>query len=407
MTYKQTLAYLYGLQARGMKFGLRNIRALAKFCGNPHTQFHSLHVAGTNGKGSTCAFMASIFTESGYKTGLYTSPHLVRFTERIRINGVEIPEKRLVEYVRRLRPMIEKRHATFFEATTCIAFQYFANERVDIAIIETGLGGRLDSTNIIAPLVSVITNVALDHQKYLGKTIAKIAEEKAGIIKSGVPCVTSSDDEEVLDLLHSVAQTKGAEVFEARRYEIKEVKLGLAGEHQERNAVLAGIAVGLVMSNYSLFAHLSNATARRGLMRVRRNTGIRGRFERVGKRFILDVAHNPDGIETLIESLSPATCRNLTVVFGVMKDKDYAAMIEPLAKIATRFIAVAPRMERALPSKEVALLARGSGEHVVNGGTVARGVRLARLSKSRGKILVTGSNYVVGEALAVLERKRR
>lgn len=407
MTYKQTLAYLYGLQSRGMKFGLRNIRALAQSVGNPHTTFPSIHVAGTNGKGSTSAFIASIFTESGYKTGLYTSPHLVRFTERIRINGIEIQEDRLVEYVKRLRPMIERLHATFFEATTCIAFQYFADECVDIAVIETGLGGRLDSTNIVHPLVSVITNVALDHQEYLGKTIAKIAREKAGIIKHGVPCITASEDEEALAILHRIAAKKGSQLIEARRYAMKNVKLGLAGEHQKRNAVLASIAVGSVMSRYSFFPNLSNATARRGLMRVRQNTGIRGRLERVGKRFILDVAHNPDAIRRLMESLSRATRRNVTVVFGVMKDKEYASMIEPLARIAKRFITVAPTTKRALASKEVALLARRSCERTFDCGTVARGLKRARAVARGGTILVTGSNYVVGEALAELEKKKR
>jgi dihydrofolate synthase/folylpolyglutamate synthase len=403
MTYPQTLRYLYGLQSRGMKFGLRNIRALAKAVGNPHLKFPSIHVAGTNGKGSTCAFIASIFSQSGYRTGLYTSPHLVRFTERIRINGIEMPDDRLVEYVSQLRPMIEKHHATFFEATTCVAFQYFADERVDVAIIETGLGGRLDSTNIIHPLVSGITNVALEHQMYLGNSITTIAREKGGIIKRGVPCVTSSDDDEVLRVLRSIAQRKGSKLIEARRFAFNRANLGLAGRHQKRNAALASAVVELVRSSTSRFPRLSKVTIRRGLMHVQQNTGIRGRLERVGRRFILDVAHNPDGIKTLIESLSPATRRNLTVVFGVMKDKEYRTMIELLARMAKRFIAVAPKMERALPSLEVARIAEAWCASVVNGGSVTHGMRRARLSTSSGNILVTGSNYVVGEALNVLE----
>ncbi len=408
MTYQQTLKYLYGLQSRGMKFGLRNIRALTKSVSNPHKKFPSIHVAGTNGKGSTCAFIASIFTEAGYKTALYTSPHLVRFTERIRINGMEMPEKRLVEYANRLRPMIEKLNATFFEATTCIAFEYFADEKVDIAIVEAGLGGRLDSTNIVTPLVSVITNVALDHQEYLGNTLTRIAREKGGIIKRGVPCVTASDDDDILAILHRIAESRGTKLFEARRYEMHGVKLGLAGEHQERNAILASLAIGLVKSNYRMFPRFSDAIVKRGLLRVRENTGIRGRCERIGKRFILDVAHNPDGVATLLASLPPSVRRNLTIVFGVMKDKEYAEMIRLAVQIGKRFIAVAPKMHRALPSKEITRFARTWSDSVVNGGSVERGIKLAQsLDGGGGKILVVGSNYVVGEAIASLERTRR
>src|SRR5512135_1725144 len=188
-SYSASLRYLYGLQGRGMKFGLRNIRNLLTFAGDPEAKFPSIHVAGTNGKGSTAAFLASAFMEAGYSTGLYTSPHLVRFTERITINGRQISEGRLAKYVGALRSAIEKTGATFFEATTCVAFQYFADEEVDIAIIEVGLGGRLDATNTLAPLACVITSIGFDHMEYLGPTIPSIAAEKGGIVKSRTPVV--------------------------------------------------------------------------------------------------------------------------------------------------------------------------------------------------------------------------
>ena len=191
-----------------MKFGLRNIRALLKSVGNPQNWYPTIHVAGTNGKGSTTCFLASIFKEGGYKTGLYTSPHLVSFTERIRINGKEISERRLIGYVDRLRPAIEANEATFFEATTAIAFLYFADERVDIAVIETGLGGRLDSTNVLQPILSIITSIGLDHMEYLGPTLKQIAAEKAGIIKPATPLLVGRIVPEAEAVIRGIARRK-------------------------------------------------------------------------------------------------------------------------------------------------------------------------------------------------------
>ncbi|MEK7251520.1 MAG: folylpolyglutamate synthase/dihydrofolate synthase family protein, partial [Bacteroidota bacterium] len=399
--------------------------------GNPEREFPSIHVAGTNGKGSTATFLASVFVEGGYKTALYTSPHLVNFTERIRINGQVIAEARLVEYAQRLRPMIEEVQATFFEATTCIAFQYFADDGVAIAIIEAGLGGRLDSTNVLRPLVSVITNVSFDHMEYLGDTLTKIAGEKGGIIRRGVPCVTASMKKEVVETLRRITKRKATRLIQAnkraelrtvdskddryvvnlraKRISITGAKLGLSGVHQAINAATAVAAVDVLMSkrvNVKLFPRLNNKAVRRGLENVVENTGFHGRLEPFGKKILLDVAHNREGIETLAASLSPRARRNLIVVFGVMKDKDYRAMCEIVAGMAKHVVAVQAKNDRALKSSEIAKRINLIGENATNGRSVCRGVEIAmKLAGKKRKVLITGSHYVVGEALEFLQSR--
>jgi dihydrofolate synthase/folylpolyglutamate synthase len=423
--YSRTIAYLYGLQRRGMKFGLSNIRALLTSVGNPQNAFPSIHVAGTNGKGSTCSFLASIFMEAGYRTGLYTSPHLVRFTERIRINGREIPEKRLVRYADSTRSVVESRRATFFEATTCIAFQYFADEGVDIAVIETGLGGRLDSTNVIIPLASIITNIALDHTRQLGSTLSAIAREKGGIIKRGVPVVIGSLDGAAERRIRSIARRERAPViraidtvrmvpapagcvsFLAGQLRTGPVKLGLGGEHQILNAGLAVTCLsGLLRRKTfrSRFRHIRVRSIRDGLEKVRRNTRLGGRLAVAGRarRVILDVAHNPAGMRATISSLLQSRQRNLTAVFGVMRDKEMPAMLDEIGKLARVVFAVRPATPRAKSAESISRTARRLGISSVVAGSVAAGLRKAL--RRKGTILVTGSHYVVGEALEYLKK---
>jgi dihydrofolate synthase/folylpolyglutamate synthase len=423
-SYDATLRYLYALQYRGMKFGLRNIRALLQAAGNPHTRFPSVHIAGTNGKGSTSSFIASIAMEAGFRTGLYTSPHLVDFTERIRINGIPIPTDRLVEYTREIRSTIERVHATFFEATTCIAFTYFADEMADFAVIETGLGGRLDATNVLLPLCSVITNIDLEHTEYLGTTLTAIAREKGGIIKPRTPVVTGTGDPQVLRIFRRIAQRRhaslrkasavmgmtevrgrGASVsFRGSGVVLSRVKPGLRGEHQRRNARLAVAAVALLRQRIPFLAKRFTARAiRRGLERVMQNTGLRGRLDRSIPGVMLDVAHNPAGIRTLVKAIRAGSWRPSLVVFGVMKDKDHRPMLEELGRLGCPLVSVAPAIARALPAAKIVREARNLGIMARLGGTVAHGVSLARRLGAR--VLVTGSHYVVGEALSALEKK--
>ena len=427
-SYRDTLRFLYALEYRGMKFGLRNIRALVRGAGRPERAFPSIHVAGTNGKGSTSAFIASAFTEAGYRTGLYTSPHLVRFTERIRIDGKEMGEDRLVAYVRRLRPLIEETGATFFEATTCVAFLYFADEQVDIAVIETGLGGRLDATNVLHPLVSVITNVSLEHTEILGNTVRAIAREKGGIIKPSVPAVTGSDDSGVLAVLRrrgarcGVRVRRSSDVVSVVRHAGgREVSLssprlatgrftpGLSGGHQVQNAALALCALDTLLGARTggrLFGALKGPVIRSGFERVAANTGLRGRLEKLrkGKKTImLDVAHNPAGMRTLAGELKKQKVKNLVAVFGVMKDKDYSSMLKELSSSARTIIAVAPVQKRALPAGELYQAGKRAGISMLKGGSVASGIRKAVRMKKPKAVLVTGSHYVVGEALMAIQ----
>jgi dihydrofolate synthase / folylpolyglutamate synthase len=429
-TYRQTLAYLYGLQTRGMKFGLTNTRRLLSSLGNPHTRFESIHVAGTNGKGSTSSFLASIFMEGGLKTGLYTSPHLVHFTERIKINGEEIPQDRLVSYTKELRQMIDEVKATFFEATTALAFRYFADERVDIAIIETGLGGRLDATNLLIPRLSIITNVSYDHMEYLGSTIESIAREKAGIIKKGRPCIVGRLDEPARKVISRIAKRRSTHVVGAQKRVIlqqsqrtglsrfigKNVSfslrsLGLGGKHQWENARLAVAAIDVYLSSKKRGRFrqvLSSATIRRGLEKVCENTALRGRLETSGRfdRCILDVAHNPSAIEELVTSLGVMRGHRMVVVFGVMKKKAYGEMLFRLSAIARLLILVKPKTPRAC---DLRLLARKAGElniPVRLEQSVARGLKVARqLARRNERVLVTGSHFVVGEAIVALDEQ--
>ena len=426
-SYRDTLQYLYGLEYRGMKFGLRNIRMLISGAGHPERTFPSIHIAGTNGKGSTSAFLASAFTEAGYRTGLYTSPHLVRFTERIRIDGKEIGGDRLAGYVRRLRPLIEKSGATFFEATTCVAFHYFADENVDIAVIETGLGGRLDATNVLRPLVSVITNVSLEHTEILGTTVRAIAREKGGIIKPSVPVVTGAEDPGVVAVLRRRAASCGVRLrrsanlvsmtshsrtgmvsFRSPHLSTGKLRPGLEGTYQHRNAALALAVLDTLLGQPAAaakFRRLTSPVIRRAFERVVPNTGLRGRMQRhadAGRRILLDVAHNPAGMRTLAGELRERGEKNLVAVFGVMKDKDYSEMLSELSTVADRIIAVAPAQKRARPAAELCRVGKGLGLRMQKGGSVAAGIRIAARTGKNGVILITGSHYVVGEALRAL-----
>jgi dihydrofolate synthase/folylpolyglutamate synthase len=410
-----------------MKFGLRNIRTLVREAGHPECAFPSIHVAGTNGKGSTSAFLASAFIEAGYRTGLYTSPHLVRFTERIRINGKEIDGHRLAEYVRRLRPLIEKTRATFFEATTCVAFLYFADEEVDVAVIETGLGGRLDATNVLRPLVSVITNVSLEHTELLGKTVRAIAREKGGIIKPSIPVVTGSTDPAVLAVLRRRASSCGVRLRESsktvsilRHAGGKTISLasprlapgrltpGLAGEHQIGNAALALLTLDTLprtSQGRNLYDALTSPVIRRAFERTTKNTGLRGRLENLryrGRTILLDVAHNPAGMATLVREMHKRSDEAVVAVFGVMRDKDFSAMLTELATVADPVIAVAPAQNRSLSAGELFRAGKDLGLGMVNGGSVASGLKKALVVRKKGVILITGSHYVVGEALRAL-----
>jgi dihydrofolate synthase/folylpolyglutamate synthase len=429
MTYTETLRYLYALQKFGMKLGLRNIMSLLKSVGNPQDKFPSIHIAGTNGKGSTAAMIASILQAAGYRVGLYTSPHLISFTERIEINGQEIDERRVAKYVRLLTPTIDKMKATFFEATTAAAFLYFADEGVDVGVIETGLGGRLDATNVLHPLLTIITNIGLDHTEYLGTTAHRIAWEKAGIIKSGVPCLIGPMTNRAREVVEQVAISRKAPLLlatELAPYHLgreslqgitvtlethnalyNRLRIRLSGSFQAENARLAILAVDCLRGLGSKFSTIATDHIRYGLRDVQKNVGLRGRLETVSQRprIVIDVAHNADAAARLVEALENLALRNFIVVFGVMKDKNHSAMLQSFSRITTQLIAVAPRIDRALESASIAAAARGLGMRSLNAGSVKNGVaRAIDEARPSDAILITGSHYVVGEALQALRK---
>jgi dihydrofolate synthase/folylpolyglutamate synthase len=435
MTYTETLGYLYALQKFGMKLGLRNIKSLLRSVGNPQDKFPSVHIAGTNGKGSTAAMTASILQAAGYKVGLYTSPHLISFTERIKIKGQEVDGRRVASYVRLLKPSIDELKATFFEATTAIAFLYFADEDVDIAVIETGLGGRLDATNVLHPLLSVITNISLEHSEHLGNSLGSIAREKAGIMKPGAPCLVGPLEPTAERSIRLAAKRKGVTLISAgaasdyrvlqedlsglrvrlmtQRRIYRNLAIDLSGSFQVENARLSVLGAEMIDAARAGLRSSDGRlviTARdviNGLRSVKESTGFHGRLELVRKRpkMILDVAHNADAAAQLVQALENLALRNFIVIFGVMKDKNYSAMLQSLSRITTQLIAVAPRIDRALESASIAATAQRFGIHALNSGSVKKGVACA-LGKATPSdtILITGSHYVVGEALQALSK---
>jgi len=421
---RSTLNYLYGLQTFGIKLGLRNIRALLRFCNDPHQRFRSVHIAGTNGKGSTSAMIAAVLQAAGYRTGLYTSPHLLQFNERIRINGRMISDADLVRYTEFFRPKIDATRATFFEATTAIAFKYFADNKVDVAVVETGMGGRLDATNVLVPEVSVITSISKDHTQHLGNSLTRIAIEKGGIIKRGRGCVVGAMSQRPLQELKNIARQRGSELITTENLHaawedsghsgigsismstaassFSDLRTPLLGRYQLENIKVAVTALEYLRSREIT---IPNVAVRRGIEEVHRLTGIRGRFEILRERplVILDVGHNPSAVAATIGSLAAFSYRKLVLVFGVMKDKDFRSMIRKLASLKPIVFAVQPQIERALSPEVIAEEFRKLKCRARSCNDVGEGIRLAMRTQTKDDLLlVCGSHYVAGEALVAL-----
>jgi len=344
--YDKTLHYLFGLRTFGIHLGLEVSRSLAEKVGNPQNQFPAVHIAGTNGKGSTCALIESVLREKGLKTGLYTSPHLIDFNERIRINGVPITDEKIIEYADLLKESVDRSGAAFFEVTTVIALKYFADMEVDIALIETGLGARLDTTMLVNPVITVISSIGIDHTKYLGDTIKKIAEEKSFVMRKGIPCVVSENSDEVLEVIKQHAKDSGTDIlmattecsisnvnfrkeglsFDAEFEDIlmKDISVPLMGEHQIEN-IQSALTVLQNMPDLSI----SQEELRNGF----NNVTVRGRMEIVSKDplVIYDVAHNPSAIKSLFRSLNkhfPA--KNIVALLALLSEKDYKEIFKEL-----------------------------------------------------------------------------
>jgi dihydrofolate synthase/folylpolyglutamate synthase len=400
---------------------LEGIQRLVAALGHPERGFRSVHVAGTNGKGSSSHLLAAILQSAGYKTGLYTSPHLREFTERIRLNGQELAPDYLVSWVAKWRGLFEQEQPSFFEMCVALCYDYFAAEKVDIAVIEVGLGGRLDSTNIITPLVSLITNISYDHQAILGETLPQIASEKAGIIKSGVPTVISQSQLETKAVFERKVQQGGAPVtFADTRYRaellrddpaasaqhlrvwregkvwMEDVELGLVGDYQRLN--LPGVLATVEELRRQGYA-ISDEHLRRGLREVQQLTGLRGRWQIIGREplTVCDTGHNEAGIRMVVQQLARLPYRRLHVVLGMVNDKDLSKVLRLLPTEATYYFCAA-NIPRALPAAELAEQAAAVGLQGQVCGTVAAALATARQQASAGDVIfVGGSTFVVAE----------
>lgn len=396
--------FLFSLQHLGMKFGLRNIRTLLAADKDPHRSLRTIHIAGTNGKGSTSSMIAAILTAAGYRVGLYTSPHLVRFNERIRINGTPISNKEIERLVRRYKRTIRSCNATFFEATTAMAFSYFRDQKVDFAVIETGLGGRLDATNVLTPLVSVITTIGKDHQELLGNTFTAIAAEKGGIIKRRVPVVLGKISGPARTTLLQIAKERSSAVLDAMSMPFPYADaVELTGEHQQENARTAVAAVTLLAQH----TVIGDKAIRTGLQRTMLLSGLQGRYQIIDTtpRLILDSAHNPDGIRILTETLRKEKVKAPVILFGVMKDKDYAGMLDELRRVSPLIVVTRPDLPRALDTATLyaVSLSKGLKTHYADGPAAA--LRTARkLAGKKGTVVITGSNYLLGEVMPLIQK---
>jgi dihydrofolate synthase / folylpolyglutamate synthase len=389
-TYSAAIDWLFGTQNRGIKLGLDNIQHLLAALGEPQDELKFIHVAGTNGKGSVCAMIDSVCRSAGIKTGLFTSPHLVRFNERIQISGSPIDDEAVVRGIRQIREVIdEERHPTFFEITTALAFDYFRDQAVDLVVLETGLGGRLDATNVVNPLVSVLTSIDLDHQSWLGHALGEIAFEKAGIIKPGVPVVSGPQLPEVRIVLEQIAADRSASLSYVD-VPVEDLFIGLAGSHQRLNAAIALNAIR------EAGIHVRTQAMEKGLADV----SWPGRFQRIDDRIILDGAHNPAAAKRLVETWRECVGpQRATIIFGGMRDKDLRGMISTLATLAARFLIVPIRSRRtASPAHIEAIVPKHLS--ATQCASVNQALGIAR--RFNDPILVTGSLFLVGELLAIL-----
>lgn len=425
MNYNQTLEYLYNsvpmfqkIGSSAYKEGLENTEALDAYLNHPHTNFKTIHVGGTNGKGSTSHTLAAILQSAGYRVGLYTSPHLVDFRERIRINGTCISEEFVVNFVQQHREFFEPLSPSFFELTTAMAFDYFAQEKVDIAVIEVGLGGRLDCTNIISPLLSIITNISNDHNQFLGDTLAKIAFEKAGIIKKETPAIIGEYVEETLPVFMEKAQQVNAPLYLAqdnlqidfkkshttadgweyytKDYGIMRGELGGLCQIYNSNSIL--LAVKLLKEKGIL---ISQENVMNGFKNVAELTGLMGRWQKLQDhpRVVCDTGHNIGGIQHITNQLKQQKYNTLRIVLGMVNDKDINGVLAILPKEATYYFTKAS-VARALPEHEIAQLA---AKHGLKGGTFenVKSATQAALADAQEDdfIFIGGSSFIVADLL--------
>jgi len=407
MTYPDAIQFLYSLQLFGAQLGLENTLKLAALAGNPHTKLRFIHLAGTNGKGSTSAMLEGVYRASGLRVGLFTSPHLVNFAERIQVNRQMISEAEVVRLVSELQPWLKQFpadvHPTFFEVVTVMALRYFAEQKCDLVIWETGLGGRLDATNIVTPLASVITNIQFDHERWLGSTLDKIAAEKAGIIKPGVPVITGATEPEALAVIQKVAQRQQSPITVVTPEQtdlapLNEIELPLLGWHQRFNAAVALATVKTLRATLPV----SDKAISDGLSHVQ----WPGRMQLVrvsgGRKFLLDGAHNPGGVATLRDALAEYfPGEQPALIIGMLEDKNWHLMCEILVPLARRTLCVPVSSSRTMTGETLAESCRRTSPatDVTACSSLAEALRAVA---SEPFVVIAGSLYLIGEAMEQL-----
>lgn len=425
MNYQETVEYLFNstpvfehVGASAYKEGLENTLALDEHFNHPHTHFLSIHIAGTNGKGSCSHSLAAILQAEGYKVGLYTSPHLIDFRERIKVNGKMIPEQYVIDFVKNERSFFEPLHPSFFELTTALAFKYFAEQKIDIAIIEVGLGGRLDCTNIITPILSIITNISFDHTQFLGNSLAEIAGEKAGIIKQGVPTIIGEAVPETRVVFQSKAQKMDSVITFAEdipallsshilpnggiKYQTRffgDIEGELGGTYQEKNTNTV-LTAAMYLYNKGIIKDVTSISL--GLSKVCETTGLMGRWQKLKEHplVICDTGHNAGGWKYLSQQIKQQPCKHRRIIFGMVDDKDLHTVMRMLPKEAT-FYWTQPSTKRAFPVKKIAEEAKEYGLD----GNCYETVKDAYMTalKDAGEedfIFVGGSSYIVADLLS-------
>ena len=405
MTYSETVEWMFQqlpmyqqVGSKAYKVDLSNIHKLVQQLNNPHQHFKTVHVAGTNGKGSVSHMLASILMESGYKVGLYTSPHLKDFRERIKINGEMIPGEQVVKFIEVNKSFFDRESLSFFEMTVGMAFQFFAEEKVDIAIIEVGLGGRLDSTNIITPEVSVITNIGFDHMSILGNTLPEIAAEKAGIIKANIPVVIGEFQEETFPVFKRVAEEKSAPLHLAEDFSGRVYSSDLKGHYQQKNIRTVSMALEVLKEKGW---QITPEASERGFKKVISNTGLRGRWDVLQEhpKVICDTAHNKDGLIYAMKQLQEEEFNDLHLVIGVVNDKDLETVL-PLFPKSAKFYFAKPNVPRGLDASILREKAveKGLFGEIYNSVSEAYNTALKNAS-AKDVIYVGGSTFTVAEII--------
>ena len=416
MQYNQIIKFLYSLERfKGIKLGLESINSLLGKLGNPHKELKVIHVAGTNGKGSVCAMLDFILQEAGYKAGRYTSPHLTDFRERFLINNKKITEKEIIKYFN----LVKKHYTnqTYFEFITAMAFLYFMDKKVDFLVLEVGMGGRLDATNVVKPLVSVITNVTLEHTNYLGETIKAISYEKAGIIKEKIPTVTGAKNE-ALGVIKKICKEKNSGLFLSKYYKMSEIakpisehaqkplvfdktdgffdvnnyknlRLSLKGDFQLENAAVAVTVIDVLNKDYNL--KINETEIKNGLKKVE----WPGRLEFIGKNILVDCAHNPDAFLKLGKEIKKLKFRRLILVIGILKDKDIKSIIKIIEPLADKIVITKPKIDRAAEPEDIAKYFKKEYKIIEDVKTAFNYAK--KIPKNSDLILVKGSIYVVGD----------